>query len=50
MTMIFDQGIIEITANDDIIYAVFEVDKSILNKEIYISSKDILELTIYEVI
>lgn len=49
-SMIFDQGIIEITANDDIIYAVFEVDKSILNKEIYISSKDILELAIYEVI
>lgn len=49
LSMIFDSGIIEITANNDIIYAVIQLEQSISNDEINLSSNEISELMIYEV-
>jgi sucrose-6-phosphate hydrolase SacC (GH32 family) len=48
--IIFDKGIIEINANNDIIYAVYEFVFKNDKKEIKISSNNLKELNIFEIL
>lgn len=48
--VIFDKGIIEITANNDIIYAVFEVAYKSVNNEVVIISDNLEEIRIFEIL
>jgi len=47
--IVLDKGIIEITANNDIIYAVFEVAYKNQNREILIQSDSLDEIKIFEI-
>ncbi len=48
--IIFDKEIIEITANNDIIYAVFEVVDRSVNNEVVIISEELEEIRIFEIL
>ncbi|WP_099467101.1 glycoside hydrolase family 32 protein [Konateibacter massiliensis] len=48
--MIFDRGVIEITANNDIIYAVFEVEDKPLEREILLNCGEDAKFCLYEII
>lgn len=48
--IIIDKGIVEITANNDIIYAVFEIDKKIESRKIELYCEEIEELKIFEIL
>lgn len=48
--IVFDKGIIEITANNGIIYAVFQVEYENVKEEIIISFEDAVEIKVFEVL
>jgi fructan beta-fructosidase len=48
--IICDKGIIEITANNDIIYAVFEVAYKSVNNQVVIISETLEEIRIFEIL